>query len=197
METAEEIYLFLVVLGGRAEKANVELHDVRWVVGSKIEDTFDVLRNDWFGKFEGLHIDSYKKIKHVDGYKINLKNIENNKLKENKLYSVNNTRKNLWFVNIGGYDPSSMQEKHEFGLVVASSQLEAIKIAKSKWLRGFKKKHKDDIADLQILIGCDDCELVKKIGNWEVELTLENNLVKETKHPDWYGFKRIDRIKNI
>ena len=22
--------------------------------------------------------------------------------------------KKLWFVNIGGYDPSSMQEKHEF-----------------------------------------------------------------------------------
>ena len=60
-------------------------------MGSRIEDTFDVLRNDWFGKFEGLHIDSYKKIKHVDGYKIKLKNIENNKLKDNKFYSENNT----------------------------------------------------------------------------------------------------------
>ena len=85
METAEEIYLFLVVLGGRAPNANVELHDVRRVVGSRIEDTFDVLRNDWFGNFEGLHIDSYKKIKHVDGYKINLKNIENKKLKNKKI----------------------------------------------------------------------------------------------------------------
>ena len=28
-------------------------------------------------------------------------------------------------------------------------------------------------------------------------LFLENNLVEETKHPDWYGFKRIDKIKNI
>ena len=61
METVEEVYLFLVVLGGRAEKANVELHDVRWVLGTRIEDTYDVLRNDWFGTLEGLHIDSYKK----------------------------------------------------------------------------------------------------------------------------------------
>ena len=181
------------MLGGRAHKANIELHDVRWVLGSKIEDTYDVLRRDWFGTIEGLHIDSYKKINYVDGYKITLKDIENNKLKDKKFYSVNNTRKNLWFVNIGGYDPSSMQEKHEFGLVVASSKLEAKNIAKSKWLLGTKKKHKDDIASLKMLVGCDDCELVKKIGNWEVQLTLETDLVEETHNPDWYGYKRIDK----
>ena len=44
-------YLFLVMLGGRAKKANIELHDVRWVIGSKIEDTYNVLRSDWFGNF--------------------------------------------------------------------------------------------------------------------------------------------------
>ena len=192
--TVEKNYLFLVVLGGRAKKANVELHDVRWVVGSRIEDTFEVLRNDWFGNFEGLHIDSYKKIKHVDGYKINLKNIENKKLKNNKLFNGNAIKKKLWFVNIGGYDPNSMQEKHEFGLVVASSKLEAKNIAKSKWLIGTKKKHKDDIASLKMLIGCAECELVKKIGNWEVELILETELVEESNNPDWYGYKRIDRI---
>ena len=40
---------------------------------------------------------------------------------------------------IGGYDPSPMQGKHEFDLVVALSKLEAKNIAKSKWLMGFKK----------------------------------------------------------
>ena len=81
MKKSENIFLYLVVLGGRAEKANIELHDVRWVVGSKIEDSFDTLRKDWFGSSKGLHIDSYKKIKYIDGYRITLKNIEENKLK--------------------------------------------------------------------------------------------------------------------
>ena len=85
-----------------------------------------------------------------------------------------------------------MQEIHEFGLVVASSKLEAKNIAKSKWLLGCKKKHKDDIASLKKLIGCDDCKLLKMIGDWEIVLTLENNLIEETNNPDWYGFKRID-----
>ena len=46
MKKSENYFLYLVVLGGRAEKANIELHDVRWVVGSKIEDTYDALRED-------------------------------------------------------------------------------------------------------------------------------------------------------
>ena len=194
MQTFEKNYLFLVVLGGRANKANVELHDVRWVVGSKIEDTYDVLRKDWFGSPNGLHIDSYKRIKYVDGYRINLKKFEQNKIENKQLLNQISPKKYLWFVNIGGYSPNSMQEKHDFGFVVASSKLEAKNFAKSKWLIGFKKKHTDDIASLKILISCDNCNLIKKIGNWEIELIPEKNFVEEHYYPDWYGFKRIDRI---
>ena len=194
MKTFEKNYLFLVVLGGRAHKANVELHDVRWVVGPKIEDTFNVLRKNWFGSIDGLHIDSFKKIEHVDGYKINLKIFEKNKIKNKQSSNQINPQKNLWFVNIGGYDPSSMQEKHEFGLVVASSSLEAKNKAISKWLSGCRKKHKDDIASLNTLISCDDCQLIKNIGSWEIQLILEKNLLEDNNFPDWYGYKRIDKI---
>ena len=135
-------FLYLVVLGGRSSKANIELHDVRWVVGSKIEDTYDQLRNDWFGSPDGLHIDSYKKIDSIDGYRIYLRNKKNQELKNNILKKEKSPNKKLWFVNIGGYDPSSMQEKHEFGLVVASNPLKAKNIAKSKSLKACKKNIK-------------------------------------------------------
>jgi len=135
-------FLYLVVLGGRAEKANIELHDVRWVVGSKIEDTYDTLRKDWFGSSKGLHIDSYKKIKYIDGHKINLINIEKDKIEKKQLAKKNKSKKNLWFVNIGGYNSTSMMEEHEFGIVIASNKLEAKNIAKSKWLIGCKKSIK-------------------------------------------------------
>ena len=194
MKKLENIFLYLVVLGGRAQKANIELHDVRWVVGSKIEDTYDTLRNDWFGSPKGLHIDSYKKIKHIDGYKINLINFETDKKDAKKLATRNESKKHLWFVNIGGYHPTSMQEKHEFGLVAASTKLEAKNIAKSKWLIGCKKKHKDDIASLDMLLRCDDCELIKKIGKWQIELTPDNNFIEENNYPDWYGYQKIDGI---
>ena len=85
MDKLKNNFLYLVVLGGRAEKANIELHDVRWVVGSKIEDTYDTLRKDWFGSPKGLHIDSYKKIRYIDGYKINLINFEKDKIDKKQL----------------------------------------------------------------------------------------------------------------
>ena len=44
-----EKFLFLVVVGGRSPKANIELHDVGWFIGTKIEDPFEQLRNGWFG----------------------------------------------------------------------------------------------------------------------------------------------------
>ena len=182
------------MLGGRAKKANIELHDVRWVVGSKIEDTFDTLRKDWFGSPKGLHIDSYKKINYIDGYKINLINFEKDKIDEKQLVKKNKPQKYLWFVNIGGYNPTSMQEKHEFGLVAASTKLEPKNIDQSKWLIGCQKKHKDDIASLEILLSCDDCKLIEKIGNWQIKLTPNNNFIEENNYPDWYGYQKIDGI---
>ena len=141
-----------------------------------------------------MHIDSYKKIKHIDGYKINLINIERVKIDAKQLVKKNKIKKYLWFVNLGGYDPTSMQEKHEFGLVIASTKLEAKNKAKSKWLIGYEKKHKDDIDSIEILNSCDNCELIKKIGKWEIELTPDNNLKEENNYPDWYGYQKIDGI---
>jgi hypothetical protein len=140
-----------------------------------------------------LHIDSYKKIKYIDGYKINLIYFEKDKIDKKPLIK-NKPQKHLWFVNIGGYNPTSMQEKHEFGLVTASTKLEAKNIAKSKWLIGLKKKHKDDIASLEFFFGCDDCELINKIGDWKIELTPNNNFIEENNSPDWYGYQKIDVI---
>ena len=97
--------LFIVVLGGRSLKSNIEIHDVRWVLGESLEDTFPELRKQWIGKINGLHIDSYKRIKYVDGYKIEICKSDNN--------NSNNTKKedeSLWFINLGGYDPKKMYE---------------------------------------------------------------------------------------
>ena len=187
-------FIFLVVLGGRAHNANVELHDVRWVVGSKIEDTFDSLRKNWFGSIEGLHIDSYKKIKSIDGYKINLKNIAKDKIKKNKSHKIKKNQKKLWFINLGGYEKNSMQERHEFGLVVAKNSGDAKKIAKSKWLIGYTKIHKDNLFSLEIISDVDDCEVIQTIDNWRIDLTLEDDFKEEINSPDWFGYMRIDQI---
>ena len=43
-----------------------------------------------------------------------------------------------------------------------------------------------------MIISCDDCEQIKKIGNWQIKLTPDNNFIQENNYPDWYGYKKID-----
>ena len=66
-----------------------------------------------------------------------------------------------------------------------------------KWLNSCKKKHKDNIHSLRYLFSLDNCQIIKKIDNWEIELFLEDNLVEETNYPDWYGYKKIDNIQKV
>ena len=99
--------LFIVVLGGRSLKSNIEIHDVRWVLGESLEDTFPELRKQWIGKLNGLHIDSYKRIRYVAWYKKAIS-------KYNKQNSINHKIEGeyLLFINLGGYNPKKMYEEH-------------------------------------------------------------------------------------
>lgn len=182
-----QLSLFIVVLGGRSVKSNIEIHDVRWVLGQSIEDTFPELRKQWIGKTNGLHIDSYKRIKYVDGYKIEIS-------KSNRDNSINTETEDesLWFINLGGYDPKKMYEEHEFTLVVAKKAIDAKKKAKTNWVSNLKKKHNDDFSDINNFSQIDDIHSIKKINNWEIKLISDPENRSDKLTPDWYGFLRID-----
>ena len=180
--------LFIVVLGGRSLKSNIEIHDVRWVLGESIEDTFPDLREQWLGKKNGLHIDSYKRIKYVDGYKIAI-------LNSNKDKSLNHKSKelSLWFINLGGYNPKKMYEEHEFTLVVAKKAIDAKRKAKMNWESNLKSKHNDDCSSINYFEQVDDIHSIKKIKKWEIKLIPDPWERSEKLIPDWYGYMRIDK----
>ena len=182
-----DLSLFIVVLGGRSLKSNIEIHDVRWVIGETIEDTFPELRKQWLGKKSGLHIDSYKCIKYVDGYKIVVS--KSNKYSSN---SPNTKKLSLWFVNLGGYNPKKMYEEHEFNLIVAEKANEAKIKAKKNWETNLKDKHNDDLSSINYLEQIDDLHSIK-IKNWELNLILDPEERNEKLIPDWYGYRRIDK----
>ena len=41
--------LFVIYIGGTHEKSLIELHDMRFVVANTIEETYDALRQSWWG----------------------------------------------------------------------------------------------------------------------------------------------------
>ncbi len=182
--------LFLVVLGGRTRHSHIELHDVRWVVGKNIEETFLELRRQWFGDIQGLHMDSYMEIKFIDGHEIKVSSNFANRIDEHNYYVDNlSVKKNyLWFVNIGGYDSNQLSELHEFGLVIAGSASDAKKEALTRYLKGSKQVHKDDLKKIDQI---DDCHAINCIQGWTIELVEDPDRRSQEMKPDWYGFREI------
>ena len=64
--------LFAVFLGGRADKCNIELHDVVFTCAKNIQSSHIDLLDKWFGNPKRLHIDSWIELKYIDGYKITI-----------------------------------------------------------------------------------------------------------------------------
>lgn len=144
--------LFAVYLGGRAPKCNTELHDVVFVCGERIEDTYVELMEKWFGTPIGLHLDSWMELSVVDGYRISLK--------REKSVST----KKLFFINLGAYLPGQFTEAHANAFLVADSEPEVKRRAKERLLCGYQTVHTDDLYDV------DDCLELAQVSGYSIHL---------------------------
>jgi hypothetical protein len=178
-ESPGRVELFLAVLGGRAPGCHIELHDVRFVAGATIESALPELRRQWFGRREGLHLDSYMAVRAVDGFAVSL-----------GLEPAAPRLERLWFVNLGAYRPDSLAELHHFGLVVARTPQAAKAAAKRQWLRGALQQHKDDLAAVDDCLAIEQLEL---LGGelWHVQLESHPEGLSQSQVPDWFGYRPI------
>jgi hypothetical protein len=146
--------LFAVYLGGRAPRANTELHDVVFVTGLRIEDTYVQLLDKWFGEPKSLHIDSWLELDVVDGWRVTVTE------------TPSPASEKLFFVNLGAYRDGDFTELHAIGFYVASDALEAKKRALNEHFKsGFAQRHKDD------LYAIDDCIALDGVGGLHITLT--------------------------
>lgn len=164
--------LFMVYIGGSAGKSNIEVHDIRFVLGDTIEDTIPELIEQWYGDRKGLHIDCYMEIKHIDGYQVEIKTVPSS------------SPLDLYFVNLGGYQPDKFTELHEFGLFVAASGDDAKQQAKASLMTNGSIPHKDN------LMNVDDCFPVNLLDDrFYIHLTEKPG--GQTLKPDWFGYRVI------
>lgn len=144
--------LFVVCLGGRASGCNVELHDVVFTVGTDIESTHHQLLEQWFGDPDGLHVDAWACVAQVPGYRVRL----SSKPADNGM--------RLYFVNIGGYAPGELWERHAYALYAGGSRADVKARARKELLVGRDAVHRDDLYDI------DDVLEVRPAGAWHVVL---------------------------
>ena len=144
--------LFAVFLGGRADKCNIELHDVVFTCAATIQDSYKDLLSKWFGNPNRLHIDSWVELNYVDGYKIELSK------------SKPDSEKKLFYINLGGYDENKFEELHESMFLVGDNKNLIKRRAKESLLLGYDQVHTDDLYDV------DDCIEINKVSDFYIVL---------------------------
>lgn len=128
--------LFAIYIGGEHPGANIEVHDMRFVVAPSIEQTYDALRRQWWGRPGSLHIDCWSEISHADGYDVSLQPTP----------FLGDAR--LYYVNLGGYDGIEFTEKHRNVFVVADTLAQA-KTRAIKRARGWDAPHRDEMFEAE------------------------------------------------
>ncbi len=179
----DEDKLFIVIIGGKYKNSHVESHDVRWVIGQSIEDTYPKLREEWQGLQKGLHIDSYIELKYIHGFQIKI--IESD-LKPTGIKD-HLDRKRLWFVNTGGYDKMELYENHTIQLYVADNFFQARSKAMKEMNKTIKGNHIDNIYLVD--------NIVMPRGNssvsYKIRLILDSKKRSHNLYPDWNGYMKI------
>lgn len=128
--------LFAIYVGGEFPGANIEIHDMRFVVAEAIEETYGELRRQWWGSPKSLHIDCWAEITHADGYDVALRP------------EPFAGREKLYFVNLGGYDPAEFAERHRNVFVVAENETKA-KSRAVRMVREWIEPHRDDLYEAE------------------------------------------------
>ena len=147
----------MVMLGGHHIRANTEVHDVVFVAGHILEDTYPQLRQAWFGEQKGLHIDSWVKVNGVEteGKKYQIKLSSSKQDIEHE---------KLFLINLGGYSAEVFGELHRYILVVASDAKLAKQIGKKHFDIQWSKQHTDRVLEV------DDCLAIDYVGECYIQL---------------------------
>jgi hypothetical protein len=112
--------LFMILVGCKPQGRYTEQHDIFFSIANSIEDTRAEVINFWPEAKGRVHMDAWREVTAVDGFKITV----------SANGSVPTGGKRLFFINLGGYRPEEFDEPHYKMLIVADNLAAASKKAK-------------------------------------------------------------------
>lgn len=180
--------LFYLILGATPEGRNIEQHDVFFGIAENLKDMVPHIVEFWPEAKGEIHIDAYQIVEFVDGYEVIITGKD-----------VGCNENNLFFINLGGYQPGTFGELHEQRLMAGKSMAEVIKrIKQSDFYKkvGFRNaashiddKHGVDIDDIfkvsDILPGC-----MKE----KYSIRLKKSRLGAQKNVGKVGYFKLDKI---
>ena len=148
--------LFAIFVGGEHPRANIELHDLRFVVAESLDAAVPQLRAAWWGSPKSLHIDGYAELAEVDGWQVDLLSGP----------ASSPPPRSLWFVNLGGYTPGLFGEQHNYLFLAGAEKAEVWSRARAL-SPDWTSRHKDNFVSVDEVIEISG--LLEKDG-WHIRL---------------------------
>jgi hypothetical protein len=135
--------LFMILTGCTPDGRHTEQHDVFFGVGNEPKDLISSMIEFWPEAKGKLHVDAWREVNFVDGYKIIIEPKADNKIAPDAVINK------LFFINLGGYKINEFEEFHYKMLAVGTHKGEAIQQSKQTVFykhTGFKsaESHVDD-----------------------------------------------------
>lgn len=114
----------MLLLGCKPEGRNTEQHDIFFTIGNSLSAIVPDIKNAWPEAKGKIHIDAWRQVNVVNGYKVKVISREN-------INSTNESKPKLFFINLGGYKEGEFEEFHYKMILACTHQSEAIKQAKA------------------------------------------------------------------
>ncbi|MBS1599349.1 MAG: DUF1543 domain-containing protein [Bacteroidetes bacterium] len=114
--------LYMLLLGCTPTGRHTEQHDIFFGIGESLSDLKTDIINSWPEAEGKIHIDGWREVTNVDGYKIIIS--------ERQQTSAEPSQHKLFFLNLGGYKRNEFEEYHYKIVTVAEHKGIAVQNAK-------------------------------------------------------------------
>ncbi|MFN3530395.1 MAG: DUF1543 domain-containing protein [Bacteroidia bacterium] len=186
---AENPSLFFALIGCTPAGRHTEQHDVFAGIAPSLEALVPEMKAFWPEAQGKLHLDAWREVKQVDGYDVKLL------AKGSKTAAA---LKQLWFVNLGGYQSGWFEELHCKLLLVASSKAEAVaKAKKSDFYQQMSIKGGASHIDDQWLVEADEVLPVTSLlsaraaAEWDLVLEPATQLREDELHIGYFKISKL------
>ncbi len=185
--------LFMLLLGCKPAGRHTEQHDIFFTIAFHLADIIPSLTEFWTESKGDIHVDAWREVKNVDGYRIEIAGNDFAEPLENK--------NRLYFINLGGYKENEFEEFHYKMIVVAPEKGDAIRQSKQTAFykhTGFKgaPAHVDDKygIDVDNAYAIEDIlsEEIKK--KYRIHISQENHGEEDELH---LGYFTIEKLKEL
>ncbi|AMP98130.1 hypothetical protein AY601_1206 [Pedobacter cryoconitis] len=194
-EISGELKLYMILLGSKAPKRNVEQHDFFFGIARNLKELVPSIRSFWPEAGNSIHLDGWREITMVDGYQVKVVLKEEAPLPSSPLLSP----KKLFFINLGGYQPDILEEQHYTVLSVHEERTQAIQEAKKTvFFKNNKVKGAGSHIDEKYGIDVDDIYRIEDIladefkDHYHLLITPSSGQEKDIIN---LGYLKLDKIK--